>query len=125
MARTRRTPKTTSASSAKATAASQLACPECGKTFARPAALGAHRRRAHGVAGASSRTRARRPTTRTSSRASATASRAPRNSNGASRGINRDALLASVFPNGLPAREAVIRAANDWLDQAEQLATMK
>jgi hypothetical protein len=29
-----------------------------------------------------------------------------------------------VFPNGVPAREAVIRAANDWLDQAERLAKM-
>ena len=32
---------------------SELVCPECGKTFTRPASLGAHRNRAHGVAGSS------------------------------------------------------------------------
>lgn len=124
MARPRRTTATkTAAPSAKAATTEQLACPECGKTFTRPAALGAHRRRAHGVAGSSSRTRARRPAARTPT--TATAARMRRSSNGARRGIDRDALLATLFPKELPAREAVIRAANDWLDQAEQLAEMK
>jgi hypothetical protein len=31
-------------------------------------------------------------------------------------------LLRELFPNGLPAREAVIRAVNRWLDEAERLA---
>lgn len=31
----------------------QFICPECGKTFSRAAALGSHRRRAHGIAGSS------------------------------------------------------------------------
>jgi hypothetical protein len=38
--------------------------------------------------------------------------------------VDRDALLGALFPNGVPAREAVIRAANRWLDQAEELARM-
>jgi hypothetical protein len=43
---------------------------------------------------------------------------------GAATGVDRDALLQQLFPSGLPAREAVIRAANDWLDQADQLAKL-
>jgi hypothetical protein len=39
--------------------------------------------------------------------------------------VDRDALLQALFPTGLPARESVIRAANEWLDQAEQLAKLK
>jgi len=38
------------------------------------------------------------------------------------RAIDRDALLALVYPNGIPARETVIRAASSWLDEAERLA---
>jgi hypothetical protein len=34
-------------------------------------------------------------------------------------------LLKSVFPNGLPAREDVIRAATSWLDDAERLVRMR
>ena len=30
-----------------------LTCPECGRSFTRPAALGAHRKMTHGVAGTS------------------------------------------------------------------------
>jgi hypothetical protein len=36
--------------------------------------------------------------------------------------VNRDALLQTIFPNGLPAREEVIRRVNVWLDEAERLA---
>ena len=44
----------TRATKAKATpAADALTCPECGKTFTRAAALGAHRKMTHGVAGTS------------------------------------------------------------------------
>jgi len=86
-------------------------CPECGKTFTRPASLGAHRNRAHGVAGTTQR---RTPTTR------ARAAASPRNSR--NRALNRDGLLAALFPNGVPAKEQVIREVNLWLDQAERLA---
>ncbi len=36
--------------------------------------------------------------------------------------VDRDALLQTLFPNGIPARESLIRELNNWLDQAEQLA---
>jgi hypothetical protein len=39
--------------------------------------------------------------------------------------VNRDALLKTIFPKGMPAREDVIRAAGSWLDAAERLAKMK
>jgi uncharacterized C2H2 Zn-finger protein len=118
----------------------EFKCPECGRTFTRAAALGAHRRQAHGVAGATSQSRSRR---RGISRASAatnsrtasatTRRRTPRqpvtNSDGARarRGgsVDRDALLQALFPNGIPAKEDVIRAINNWLDDAERLAKMK
>jgi hypothetical protein len=32
--------------------------------------------------------------------------------------------LAALFPNGIPAKERVIREVNVWLDQAEQLAKL-
>jgi uncharacterized C2H2 Zn-finger protein len=116
-----------------------LTCPECGKTFTRPASLGAHRNRAHGVAGAS--TRAQRSRARSRSRnggatrrsagaqttrqqSTRTRSRAT-SSDGDRSGVNRDALLQSIFPSGVPAREEVIRRANAWLDEAERLARTK
>jgi len=34
-------------------------------------------------------------------------------------------LLKSVFPDGIPAREDVIRAVTSWLDDAEQLVRMR
>ena len=44
----------TRATKAKATpAVDALTCPECGKTFTRAAAFGAHRKMTHGVAGTS------------------------------------------------------------------------
>src|SRR5438105_505567 len=105
-----------------ATTSGSLTCPECGRTFARPQALGAHRRQAHGVAGTSKNARARRPATATAgSRARRTRSAAPRTTaarrsrDGAVRSVNRDALLQAVFPNGIPPREGVIAAVNDWL----------
>jgi len=88
-------------------------CPECGRTFGRAAALGAHRRRAHGVAGTSAGRRA-------SSRPAPA-----RNARGGGGGVNRDALLRALFPNGVPPREDVLRAVNQWLDEAERLAGVK
>jgi uncharacterized C2H2 Zn-finger protein len=132
MARTRRaaTNKTNEETSAES-GDGALKCPECGATFTRAASLGAHRNRAHGVAGASTRarrTRARRghrngsSTTRRSAPTAQQQTARPRDR---SSGINRDALLQSIFPNGVPAREEVIRRANAWLDEAEQLARTK
>jgi uncharacterized C2H2 Zn-finger protein len=132
MARPRRSRQTTTTKTTNAQTdpetSSEFTCPECGKTFTRAASLGAHRNRAHGIAGAknSQRTtpRRRRAATRATANGSARRSNA-RSSDGAGRSVDRDALLQQLFPNGLPAREAVIRAANDWLDQAEQLARLK
>jgi hypothetical protein len=45
------------------------------------------------------------------------------NTRGAS--VDRDRLLKTLFPNGIPASESVIRAVNSWLDDAERLAQMK
>jgi uncharacterized C2H2 Zn-finger protein len=106
-----------------------LTCPECGKTFTRAASLGAHRNRAHGVAGATTRARAtrrRRSTTVAVNGRRRAANGRRRSSSAAARaGVDRDALLQALFPDGLPARDSVIRAANEWLDQAEQLAKLK
>jgi hypothetical protein len=120
----------------------EFTCPECGRTFARAAAMGAHRRRAHGVAGSSGSsargTRAGRTTaaarrSRAASQGNASSSSAPqrarrtRGGAAAANGtrVNRDALLQTLFPSGIPAREEVVRAVAEWLDQAERLARMK
>jgi len=39
--------------------------------------------------------------------------------------VNRDGLLQSLFPAGIPAREDAIRQVNAWLDEAERLARMR
>jgi hypothetical protein len=131
--RKRTTATAAKASTAKATATAALTCPECGRTFSRPAALGAHRARVHGVAGTSQNARGRRnaasrqaaatrpgrPAARTASTATRTASRA----NGA--GVDHDALLRALFPNGIPPRQDLIAAVNDWLSQADRLARQR
>ncbi len=62
----------------------------------------------------------------TSRRVPAAATQRPRQPASAGRGeVNRDALLRSLFPNGIPAREDAIREVNAWLDQAERLAQMR
>jgi hypothetical protein len=33
--------------------------------------------------------------------------------------------LKALFPNGIPPKEEIIRAANSWLDDAERLARMR
>src|SRR3954468_15246700 len=108
----------------------ELVCPECGRTFTRAAALGAHRSRAHGVAGQSAQANKRRgnsdrgSTAEMSSAARARAAAAEKQrSAGRARagaatgtrtlarrnGIDRDALLKTLFPDGMPAREEVMR----------------
>jgi hypothetical protein len=116
-----------------------LTCPECGRTFTRAAALGAHRRAAHGVAGASRQARSNRRVRQAVSGANpkpaSSAGRQPqsRRSGASSDGrgrtrsvvIDRARLLKTLFPGGIPAKEAIIRAVNSWLDEAERLAQMK
>lgn len=97
-------------------ATTEFKCPECGRTFLRAAALGAHRSRAHGVAGKTAlATAAKR-------RASGSARRTRAAANGD--GLQRDAMIAAVFPNGIPPREEVIRSVNAWLDEAERLSRL-
>ena len=127
-------PKASAAASAK-TKSQAFVCPECGRTFGRAAALGAHRKRAHNVAGQSAQARRSR-TARQSSRAAAAGRRGrPASASTASRqrsqqadgntSVDRDALLKAVFPAGMPARHDVIAAASGWLDDAERLARMR
>lgn len=134
------------ASQRSASAGSEFVCPECGRTFTRAAALGAHRSRAHGVAGRSAQATKRRASAgqapsakrgsaaRTRAGATATPRSAAKTTTGASTrsraragrdGIDRDALLTTLFPGGMPAREEVIRAASSWLDEAERLSQMR
>jgi Zinc finger, C2H2 type len=115
----------------------EFVCPECGRTFTRAASLGAHRRGAHKIPGATSKAAAqsekssttasttktaRRRRARTGKRAAAPAIRTNSASNGAT---NRDALLQTLFPSGIPAKESVIRSVNRWLDEAERLARLR
>ena len=119
---------TTRATKSKATpAADALTCPECGKTFTRAAALGAHRKMTHGVAGTSKNatgkrtnatdSRTRRTTTTGANRGRSTTAV----SNGGAQPVDRDALLRTLFPAGIPPRQDVITQINAWLDEAERL----
>jgi predicted RNA-binding Zn-ribbon protein involved in translation (DUF1610 family) len=119
---------------ASSESADQFTCPECGRVFSRAAALGAHRKAAHGVAGSKSsraRTRSRASNRRQSTgtrpgrRSTVTATRSNASRDGSAASVNRDALLAAIFPQGIPPRENVIRAVNVWLDDAERLARMR
>ena len=118
-------------------------CPECGREFKTPAALGAHRSRMHGVAGtsraaassASTRRRGRSTsagraqTSGGSSRATATRARSGgARSAGHSRAtapLDRDALLRALFPGGVPAKAEVLAALAPWLEEGERLARMR
>ncbi len=136
MARTRR-------SATASPEQAELKCPECGKTFTRAASLGAHRSAAHGVAGSSrqakrsiakrrTRTteatagkRTRRSASQASGARSATVQRRRTQTTNGHNGhgrINRDALLRTVFPKGIPASDEAITRAKAWLDEAEKIA---
>ena len=143
MARARNTKKAV-------TGAGEFVCPECGRTFTRAAALGAHRSRVHGVAGVSAKTRSRArraggattntasagnragsltPATRKPRRASATGQasggrRGRRSSSAGASSVNRDGLLEALFPGGIPARENILREVSTWLDEAERIAKL-
>jgi hypothetical protein len=107
-----------------------LTCPECGRTFSRPAALGAHRARAHGVAGSSQNARSRRNAAARNAAAArarrtptqAPASAAARSAGRGGDGVDHDALLRTLFPNGIPPRQEIVAAVNEWLSQADGLA---
>jgi hypothetical protein len=119
------TPKAATKPTATKTKATALTCPECGKTFTRPAALGAHRKMTHGVAGTSANATANRKRAATRKRRTATSPQPGRTTAGtpnSQSSVDRDALLRALFPNGIPPRQDVIGEINDWLDQAERLA---
>jgi hypothetical protein len=122
MATTSKTPPKEAPASTEAV----LTCPECGKTFTRAAALGAHRKLKHGVAGASANaTRNRRSVGSSKRNGSAPTRRrsaTSATSNGAGSAVDRDALLRALFPNGIPPRLDVIAQVNSWLDEADRLA---
>jgi len=103
------------------TTAATLTCPECGKTFTRAAALGAHRKMTHGVAGTSKNATSKTATRRRSRTAAPRRTRATP-SNVAGRPVDRDALLRTLFPDGIPPREELIGQLNNWLNEAERLA---
>ena len=105
-------------------AATQLTCPECGKTFTRAASLGAHRQRTHGIAGTSQNARSRRTTNRGTT-TQTTVRAATRASNGASAAVDHDALLRTLFPAGIPPRQDIIAAVNDWLTPPDTLARQR
>ena len=80
----------------------------------------------HGVSGTSKNatgkrtnaTASRKRRTTTSSRGHSTTTM----SNDGAQPVNRDALLRTLFPTGIPRRQDVIQAVNDWLNEAERLA---
>jgi hypothetical protein len=107
---------------------SEVVCPECGRKFKRPSALGAHRWQAHRVAGTSPQARSRRRTgkARTGGGTSVGSIGAERRPTGPGDFVvDRDALLQIVFPNGIPVRDDVIRTVSRWLDEAEMLARLR
>jgi hypothetical protein len=108
---------------ASAKRSSEFTCPECERTFGRAAALGAHRRRAHGVVGATAS--AGRASGRGAPASGGHGSRIASGSRGRGQGVDRDRLLAALFPQGVPPRVEIMRAANQWLDDAERLAAMR
>ena len=125
-ARAQRAAQPTSKSKGTSAQSGEFVCPECGRTFTRAAALGAHRRRAHGVAGQSAQARRKRSATGRGATRRASASPRRAATPAASRNsVDRDALLAALFPAGIPAKEDVIRALAEWLDDAERLAQMR
>ena len=109
---------------AQAETTGEVVCPECGRKFKRPSALGAHRWQAHRVAGTSPQARSRRRTAKTTG-GGVSAGSAARSAVPGDFVVDRDALLQIVFPNGIPVRDDVIRTVSRWLDEAEMLARLR
>ena len=106
----------------------EVVCPECGRKFKRPSALGAHRWQAHRVAGTSPQARSRRRTGKSTTGARNAAGPVGTEARATAAGdfvVDRDALLRIVFPNGIPVRDDVIRTVSRWLDEAEMLARLR
>jgi hypothetical protein len=112
---------------AQAETTGEAVCPECGRKFKRPSALGAHRWQAHRVAGSSPQARSRRRTAKAAGGANSTGSLGTETRSKAPGDfvVDRDALLRIVFPNGIPVRDDVIRTVSRWLDEAEMLAQLR
>ena len=126
----KRATRASAAASSKTSTSSELTCPECGRTFSRPAALGAHRSRVHGVAGTSQNARSRRNAAARKTAAARTprtqtGPTAPRPARGGRGSVDHDALLSALFPAGIPPRQDLVAAVNDWLDQADRLARQR
>jgi C2H2-type zinc finger len=127
-----RTKTATASTSPQGQAQGALVCPECGKTFSRPQALGAHRSRTHGVAGSSRAARVKAASRRVATSASVGAGRSSRRSaktrlsaQQVNDGFDPDNVLAALFPNGIPAKASVVAALAPWLDEAERLSRMR
>jgi hypothetical protein len=113
---------------AQAETTGEVICPECGRKFKRPSALGAHRWQAHRVAGTSPQARSRRRTGKSAAGARNAGGSVRTEARTAAAGefvVDRDALLRIVFPNGIPVRDDVIRTVSRWLDEAEMLARLR
>jgi hypothetical protein len=95
--------------------AARYECPECGRVFARPPALGAHRRRAHGVPGTSRSGRTTRMGNDSSKRTVGGANEAR---------VDHDILLQTLFPMGVPARADVVADVYAWLEEARRLTEL-
>jgi hypothetical protein len=105
-----------------------VVCPECGRKFKRPSALGAHRWQAHRVAGSSPQARSRRRTGKAGAGGRTSVASLGAEARATAPGdfvVDRDALLRIVFPNGIPVRDDVIRTVSRWLDEAEMLARLR
>jgi len=68
--------------------------------------------------------RRRRGATR-ATRAASGSSRSRPSTSRSDGAVDRDGLLQTLFPDGIPAKENVIRSLNSWLDEAERLARMR
>jgi hypothetical protein len=113
---------------AQAETTNEVVCPECGRKFKRPSALGAHRWQAHRVAGSSPQARSRRRTGKATAGGGISAGSLGTETRAKAPGdfvVDRDALLRIVFPNGIPVRDDVIRTVSRWLDEAEMLARLR
>ena len=132
-AKSAETAKSTEAVKSETAKTTEFVCPECGRTFTRAASLGAHRRQSHEIPGATraatqpKNTGATTPSAKTVRRRRARTRRTtvPAASTASIGTTDRDALLRTLFPNGIPARESVIRSINTWLDEADRLARLR
>lgn len=107
-------------------AATELACPECGRTFTRAAALGSHRRAAHAVAGRADGSKQNGTAPSRSAGSSTRAARAvgTKAAGAGGSGVDQDALLKALFPDGIPASASALGAVNAWLAEADRIAKL-